>query len=109
MSKVSVIIAREYLARVKKKSFIFTTLFFPIMMAALILLPLYIANKADKDCTIYVLDDNDYFINKFQNTSKLTFVYPGDELNVLQKKCINGECDAVLHILSGSQSNQANL
>ena len=52
MSKVSVIIAREYLARVKKKSFIFTTLFFPIMMAALILLPLYIANKADKDCTI---------------------------------------------------------
>ena len=109
MSKVSVIIAREYLARVKKKSFIFTTLFFPIMMAALILLPLYIANKADKNCTIYVLDDNDYFINKFHNTSKLTFVYPGDELNVLQKKCINGECDAVLHILSGSQSNQANL
>lgn len=35
MSKIGIIIEREYLERVKKKSFIFTTILMPVLMLAL--------------------------------------------------------------------------
>ena len=109
MSKIPIIIEREFFSRVKKKSFIITTLLMPLMLIALIVIPVYIAQKSDKDCLVYVLDDNDYFINKFADTEKVHFAYPSGELESLKQQCIDGECDAVLHILSGAQSNHANL
>ena len=48
MNKIKLIIAREYLTRVKKKSFILMTLLGPILMAGLMLVPIWIATK-DKD------------------------------------------------------------
>ena len=109
MNKILVIISREFLTRIKKKSFIITTLLMPLIMVVLILLPVYLSNHTDKTCTVYVLDDNSYFTNKFHNTSKIKFEYPSGELEGLKQRCVNGECDAVLHILGGSQSNRANL
>ena len=109
MNKIPVIIAREFLTRFKKKSFIITTLLFPLIMATLIILPIYISSKTERECTVYVLDENDYFINKFQDTKKLHFKYPGESLNSLKRRCVAGECDAILHILGGSQSNMGNL
>lgn len=109
MNKISVIIAREFLTRVKKKSFIITTLLFPLVMGFIILSPIYLANKSDRDCTVYVLDDNDYFVNRFQSTTKVHFEYPGENLEGMKRRCVAGDCDVVLHILSGTQSNQANL
>lgn len=109
MSKVSLIIAREYLARTKKKSFIITTILMPILMALLVILPVYIAYKSEKNVTVYVYDESCSYLNKFHNTRKITFVYPSGELPTLQQQCIDGQCDAVLQILGGSQSNQANL
>lgn len=109
MSKIPIIIEREFFSRVKKKSFIITTLLMPLMLIAMIVIPVYIAQKTDKECTVFVLDENDYFLNKFENTDKVKFEYPSGEIESLKQRCIHGECDAVLHILSGSQSNQANL
>ena len=109
MSKIPIIIEREFFSRVKKKSFIVTTLLMPLMLIALIVVTVYVAQKTDKDCLVYVLDENDYFINKFDNTEKVHFAYPSGELESMKQRCIDGECDAVLHILGGSQSNQANL
>ena len=42
-SKISIIIAREFAIRVKKKSFIFTTLLTPLLFAALMVVPSLIA------------------------------------------------------------------
>lgn len=39
MSNIAIIIEREYLERVKKKSFIFTTILMPVLMLALMALP----------------------------------------------------------------------
>ena len=109
MSKIPIIIEREFSSRVKKKSFIITTLLMPLMLIAMIVIPVYVAQKTDKECTVFVYDENDYFLNKFENTDKVRFEYPSGEIESLKQRCINGECDAVLHILGGSQSNQANL
>ena len=39
LNKIGIIIGREYTTRVKKKSFILTTLLTPVFMAVLILIP----------------------------------------------------------------------
>ena len=109
MSKISVIISREFLVRIKKKSFIITTILLPILMVAMVLFPIYLEKHSEKVCTVYVLDDNDYFLNQFHNTKKINFKYPNGTLEDLTKRCVDGECDAVLHILAGNQSNHANL
>ena len=67
MNKVLLIIKREYLTRVKKKSFIIMTLLGPLMMAGLMLVPIWLAIK-DKDIQrIEVIDETGAFINQFEN------------------------------------------
>ena len=59
LNKIKLIIAREYLTRVKKTSFIVMTFLGPILMAALMLVPIWLAIK-DKDIQlIEVIDGTD--------------------------------------------------
>lgn len=109
MNKIGLIISREYFTRVKKKSFIITTILTPILLVALIMTPVIIAYNSEKDVTVFVTDENDYFINKFSDSRTVKFIYPNGDVETLKKRCIAGDCDAVLQILEGSQSNQSNL
>ena len=109
MNKTLLIIAREYLTRVRKKSFIILTLLGPLIMAALIIVPVYVATQSERDAKILVVDDNDYYINRFTDTEHLHFSYQSGDIEELKMKCVNSEYDAVLHILSGSQSTKLNL
>lgn len=47
-SKIGIVIEREYLERVKKKSFIFTTLLMPLLMLLLMALPALLMTFVDK-------------------------------------------------------------
>jgi ABC-2 type transport system permease protein len=49
MSKISVIIQREYMSRVRKKSFIIMTLLAPVLMASLIIVPALIMSDDTQD------------------------------------------------------------
>lgn len=49
MNKIGLIIGREYLTRVRKKSFIIMTLIGPVLFAALIVLPSWFATMEDKE------------------------------------------------------------
>lgn len=59
MSKVGLIVKREYLSRVKKKSFIIMTILGPILIAAIGILPAYFASLPEEDRTVMVLDKPD--------------------------------------------------
>lgn len=73
MNKIILIIKREYLTRVKKKSFVIMTLLGPLLMAGLMLVPIWLATK-DKDMQrIEVVDETKEFINQFENTNELEF------------------------------------
>ena len=59
MSKIGIIISREYKERVRKKSFIITTLLMPILMLGLYLAPTLIMTKGGIDQQqIIVIDDS---------------------------------------------------
>ena len=77
MNKISVIIKREYVTRVRKKSFIIMTILAPLLMAAIIILPTLVMMNQDGDFKkIAVIEDNsDLFKGVIKNTKDAEFVY----------------------------------
>ena len=74
LSKIGVVIKREYLNRVKKKSFLVTTFVVPMLMAALTLIPVLIMMKTkDKTKTIAVVDRSGIALPYLEDTSTLLF------------------------------------
>ena len=74
MNKTMLIIRREYLTRVKKKSFILLTLLMPFIFAALIFVPLALSLIKDgRDKTVYGVDPGDHYAPLFQNGGGWTF------------------------------------
>lgn len=80
MNKISVIIRREYLTRVRKKSFIIMTILAPLLLAALIFVPTLIMLNGDKDFKkIAVIEDgSDLFRNVIPDTDDADYVYLED-------------------------------
>lgn len=110
MSKTSLIIAREYLTRVRKKSFLVMTILGPILLAALIIVPVVVAKNSQKTAKVMVVDDNDFFINSFTDTEKTKFFYQSGDIDQIKTSALaNGEYDAVLHILKGNYFLQSTL
>lgn len=75
-SKISIIIRREYIERVTKKSFIITTLLMPVIMLGLMMAPVLIAMFSESDNrNILVIDNSaDTISSRLQNTPTLTFL-----------------------------------
>src|SRR3989339_1414750 len=74
MSKITLIIKREYLTRVKKKSFIIMTIIGPILMAALMIVPAWVSQLEDQDNkTIAIIDQTKAVSLAIENTQYLKF------------------------------------
>jgi ABC-2 type transport system permease protein len=80
MSKISVIIKREYLTRVRKKSFIIMTILAPVLMAALIIVPTVVMLNQDQDHkkSAVIEDNSDLFKDVIPDTKEADFVYLED-------------------------------
>lgn len=61
MNKILLIIKREYLTRVRKRTFIIGTILFPVLYLALIFGTGYIANKTREDLKIALIDHSGLF------------------------------------------------
>jgi len=71
MKKIWLIIKREYLTRVRKKTFIISTLLFPILYLGLIFGMGYIADQSKQNLRVAVIDYSGYFTEKniaYQNS-----------------------------------------
>jgi len=98
LNKIKLIIAREYLTRVKKKSFILMTLFGPLLMAGLMLVPYWIATR-DKDLQrIEVIDETGMFIKMFDNTSELQFADGFRSIEKAKADLYSSDYTAILYI-----------
>jgi ABC-2 type transport system permease protein len=77
MNKISVIIKREYVTRVRKKSFIIMTILAPVLMAAIFIVPtLVMMNQSGELKKIAVIEDNsNLFKGVIKNTKDAEFVY----------------------------------
>ena len=74
MSNISIIIQREFNERVRKKSFIITTLLMPVLMIALMASPALIMQYSRGDeKVIAVVDDSGLVASKLENSEEIAF------------------------------------
>ncbi|MBK8141749.1 MAG: ABC transporter permease [Chitinophagaceae bacterium] len=71
MNKIWIIIKREYLTRVRKKTFIISTLLFPLLYLGLIFGMGFIAEKSKQNLHVAVIDSSGYFSNDAVNKQNL--------------------------------------
>jgi ABC-2 type transport system permease protein len=75
MNKLPLIIKREYLAKVRNKSFVIMTFLSPILMVGMILLIAYLTQLNDnEERVIAVLNDSGYFSNEFIASEVTSYV-----------------------------------
>tara|TARA_B100001093_G_scaffold520525_1_gene617701 strand:- start:24716 stop:25978 length:1263 start_codon:yes stop_codon:yes gene_type:complete len=74
MDKIWLIIKREYLIRIRKKSFIVMTLLGPLLMVLVMFLPIYLTNQTQTERTIAISEQDFDLFNKLENTDYINFV-----------------------------------
>ncbi len=100
MNKVPLIISREYLSRVRKKSFIIMSLLGPILFAAMLVVPAWMATMEDsEEKTIAVIDQTGLYTNQIENTELLKFKFvPREQEETLKSDFKNQDYYAFLVI-----------
>jgi len=99
MRKIWLIIKREYLVRVRKKAFIVMTIVGPLLMAALMIVPTYLANETQEPRTIAIAEDDFEFTNQIEDTDFLHFSkIPTEEATLLKNDFSESNYYALLHI-----------
>ena len=109
MNKIILIIKREYLSRVRKKSFIVMTILGPILMAALMLSPLLMSSSESEDRTVWVCDESKLFDSQFSNSDDLNFYRIDESLEEAKLLFNNSEAFALLHIPNTKKGTIAEL
>ena len=106
-SKIGIIIRREFMERVTKKSFIITTLLMPVIMLALMTVPALIAMFSEGDNrNVLVVDESGIIAPKLENTNTVSFaVSPVSLDSALARE----DVDAVLVIPSDITVGQKTL
>ncbi len=99
MKKIFLVVKREYITRVRKRSFIVMTLLTPILMVGLIGGLLWVA-MADKGGTkmIAVIDDSGLFKDKFQNSDDIHFTYLKENIETAKSEFNHMGPDGLLYI-----------
>lgn len=75
MNKIGLIIKREYLRRVSKKSFLLLTFLTPFLFAALVFVPLWLSTiKGDDVKQVAIIDTIGKYAPLFKDTEEYTFI-----------------------------------
>lgn len=98
MKKIFIIIQREYLSRVRKKSFLVMTVLGPILMAALFIVPVFVAQITDEKKEIAIVDETGLFFNKIPNTENIHFTYLNCGINKAKEDFPKSKYNAILLI-----------
>lgn len=75
MNKIKIIIEREYLTKVRKKSFIIMSLLAPFLMVALMVVPAWLSSLDTGQKTIQVVDEGN-LLDRLAEIDNVKLVYP---------------------------------
>ncbi|MGN7720284.1 ABC transporter permease [Chitinophaga sp. 22620] len=97
MNKIWIIIKREYLTRVKKKSFVVVTLLLPLLFVAMLVVPILIAGGTDNE-NVAVVDESKIFTGKIADEDNLHYKFVDQNIDSLKKNYSELGYTGVLHI-----------
>lgn len=98
MNVTSVIIKREYLSRVKKKSFIIMTILGPILLAALFVVPAILARVSESEYHVAIFDETTLFQDYLKDHGNVRFTIFEGDFDTAYEMTKRGEFDALLLI-----------
>lgn len=80
MNKIRLIIQREYLSRVRKKSFLLMTFLVPLFMIGIYALIIILTKNSfeNSQATIHVVDQSGLFASKLEDNNQITFRTTGE-------------------------------
>lgn len=82
MSKIGIVIQREYCERVTKKSFIITTILMPLLMVALMVIPTLIMTMVGpSETTVLVIDKSNKIFQKLESNEDVKFIHTSEPLD----------------------------
>ncbi|MGB5238571.1 MAG: ABC transporter permease [Flavobacteriaceae bacterium] len=107
MDKLLLIIQREYLAKVRNKSFVIMTFLSPILIVGMIVLIAYLTKVNDSDKKLVaVLNTSGYFQNDFRNNGLVSFIHYEDlDLESAKDSTENMGFSGLLYIPNGQNLN----
>ena len=104
-NKISLIIKREYTQRVRRKSFIITTILFPILMIGLMALPTIIAAVSNPETKhVAVVDKSGIIATQLQSDQSVAFDISDESVDKLRQ---SDNLDAILVIPDNALSTSA--
>ena len=99
MNALKIIISREYLSRVTKKSFILLTIFMPFLFTALVFVPYWLSTVKDSGIRkIVVIDESGIYASEFENTAYYEYELLSDADATDQQSRLGKDVYAILHI-----------
>lgn len=99
MNKIWLIIKREFLTRVRKRSFLVVTLLVPIAFAAMIVIPILMAVSGNESKRIAVIDKSGIFNNNLADKKGVYFKYlPDANLDSLKRHYEAADYSGILYI-----------
>lgn len=99
MNKIWLIINREYLTRVKKKSFIVMTILGPLLIAAMIILPAMLSEWSEtEEKRVAVLDETGLFFEQFKDQENIKFYHVFEGLENEKETALYEKDDILLYI-----------
>jgi ABC-2 type transport system permease protein len=99
MNKIGLVFQREYLSRVRKKSFIVMSLIGPLLTVALFAVPVFIARMSEKDKTVAVADVGNLFAGQLpEPKNDIRFVRVTPDLSQAKTEFKEGQYDALLYV-----------
>jgi ABC-2 type transport system permease protein len=103
MSKISLIIKREYLTRVRKKSFIVMTLLGPLLFAAVLIVPVWLTSMDSSETKIIsVIDESgllaDSFMQESAGDENIIYTYVQEPLEYAKQRVNEGYQFGLLYI-----------
>lgn len=98
MKNILLIIQREYLTRVKKKSFIILTLLVPLLLMGMYAAIFFAVTKGTQQKKIAVIDGSGLFIDKIDDNSEYAFTYIDEDLERAKTTFSESGKDALVYI-----------
>jgi len=98
MSKISLIIKREYLSRVKKRSFIIMSLVGPMLFVVIFFAKYMLALLPEEVQNVQIIDEANFFRGKIENSKNLQFYYDDKSIVDAKKEFYKTEYNVIVYI-----------
>jgi ABC-2 type transport system permease protein len=98
MSKISLIIKREYFSRVKKRSFIIMSLVGPLLFVAIFFARFVLALVPEETQQVLVIDETNLFRGKIENSSNIQFYYEDKKIEQAKREFYSTNYNVIVYV-----------